>query len=222
MKAVVVPNQNAPSLFKNKFLNKLTSSSPYTIITLYVLFSGFLIYTGYTKYNLSLDTIIAFFIFGVLSWTLAEYILHRFVYHKLKDATYDTGLHYLLHGIHHKYPNDQSKVILPIVPSIIVASILFGIFYLIFGIYVFAFVPGFLLTYLGYMLIHYMVHTKPMPKKYNFFWKHHNIHHYQQHDRAFGVSTSLWDRVFGTMPEKNRKTIEVIVERKSSKSKKGR
>ncbi|MDZ7659917.1 sterol desaturase family protein [Fodinibius sp.] len=31
-------------------------------------------------------------------------------------------------------------------------------------------------------------------------YRHHTLHHYKYPDKAFGVSTTLWDRVFGTMP----------------------
>ncbi|MEX2379667.1 MAG: sterol desaturase family protein, partial [Vicingaceae bacterium] len=37
-------------------------------------------------------------------------------------------------------------------------------------------------------------------------WIHHSIHHYQEDDKAFGVSSPLWDYVFGTMPSKKRKS----------------
>ncbi len=214
MEEIVKPNQKAPNLFKNSFLNKLTSTKPSVIITMYVFLSCFLVYYGVREYDLVLFDILMFFIIGIFSWTFTEYILHRFLYHKIKDASYNSGIQYVLHGIHHKYPHDQSKIVLPPVPSVFIATILFTIFYFVLGKYAFAFVPGFLLAYLSYMLIHYLVHTKPIPSSNSFWWKHHNIHHFQQHDRAFGVSTSIWDRVFGTMPEKNRKTISIVIEKK--------
>jgi sterol desaturase/sphingolipid hydroxylase (fatty acid hydroxylase superfamily) len=33
-------------------------------------------------------------------------------------------------------------------------------------------------------------------------WIHHALHHYQQPDAAYGVSSPLWDFFFKTMPEK--------------------
>ena len=129
------------------------------------------------------------------------------------DAAYDKGLRYVFHGIHHQYPNDSTKVVLPPIPSIVIAAIFFSLFYLVMGPYALAFSPGFMMGYSVYTCIHFIVHKYPSPKRFNFWWKHHTIHHFQQHDRAFGMSTPIWDYVFGTMPEKNRKTIKVVLKK---------
>ena len=31
--------------------------------------------------------------------------------------------------------------------------------------------------------------------------RHHMLHHFKDHDLYFGVSTPLWDFVFGTVPK---------------------
>ena len=214
-KAVIRKNEEQPRLFKNKFLEKLTYTTPQIIIIQYVLLTIGCI--GYYVYRVNPEagflSVFTWYIIGLLSWTLGEYILHRFLYHKIKDASYDKGIQYLFHGIHHEYPNDTKRIILPPLPSLIIASLLFGLIYFIFwlstgsGELAFVFSPGFINGYILYMLIHYTVHKVPSPKKYNFWWRHHNIHHFQQHDRAFGVSTPIWDIVFRTMPEKGRRTI---------------
>ena len=98
-------------------------------------------------------------------------------------------------------------------PSIIIAAIFFSLFYLVMGPYALAFSPGFMMGYSVYTCIHFIVHKYPSPKRFNFWWKHHTIHHFQQHDRAFGMSTPIWDYVFGTMPEKNRKTIKIVMKK---------
>jgi sterol desaturase/sphingolipid hydroxylase (fatty acid hydroxylase superfamily) len=148
---------------------------------------------------------------GLITYSLAGYVLHRFLYHKISNASYSKGLQYLFHGVHHTYSNNQEKIVLPPVPSILISVILYGLFYSLLGKYAFLFAPGFLMGYSFYMLIHSLVLNTAMPPRFNFWWRHHNIHHYQQHDRAFGVSSSLWDRAFGTLPEKNRKTVEVVL-----------
>ena len=132
------------------------------------------------------------------------------MYHKLKDASYDTGMQYVFHGIHHQYPSDEDRIILPPIPGLAIASAFLGVFYLMMGSAAFTFGAGFLIGYLVYISIHWMVHSKPAPARFNFWWTHHNIHHYQQHDKAFGVSTPIWDIVFRTMPIKGRKTITIL------------
>ena len=214
-KAVIRKNEEQPRLFKNKFLEKLTYTTPTFIIVQYVILTVICIsyYVLEVNPETSFVTVIKYYFFGLFSWTLGEYLLHRFLYHKIKDASYDSGLQYIFHGIHHEYPNDTKRIILPPLPSLMIAAILFGIIYMAFwliqgsGDLAFIFSPGFINGYILYMLIHYTVHKVPSPKKYNFWWRHHNIHHFQQHDRAFGVSTPIWDIVFRTMPEKGRRTI---------------
>jgi sterol desaturase/sphingolipid hydroxylase (fatty acid hydroxylase superfamily) len=30
-------------------------------------------------------------------------------------------------------------------------------------------------------------------------WRNHHLHHYKDDHKGFGVSSTIWDRVFGTM-----------------------
>lgn len=219
--AIIKRNENQPRIFKKKWMERLTYTTPRVIIGMYWVISAILIYIYKTMLNTeaSVFYIVGWFIIGFFSWTLGEYILHRWFYHSPGDASYHKGHNYLFHGIHHEYPNDTSRIILPPIASVAVAAAVFAIVYGLFWIVsfsvngtgnadiVFVFGPGFLNGYLAYMFVHYTVHTKPSPKKNNFWWRHHNIHHFQQHDRAFGVSSPIWDIVFRTMPEKGRKTI---------------
>lgn len=205
----VYPETESPKLFKNKFLEFLTKTHPIAIDGMYLVLSYFLIAHFYEHHSSSIKEITGLFFVGFLSWSLAEYLMHRFLYHKIEDATYNTGIQYLFHGIHHEYPNDKTRLVLPVIPSLAIAATFFGSFYLIMGKYAFVFGPGFLIGYCAYMTVHYTIHKVAPPKHFNFWWRHHNIHHFQQHDRAFGVTSPLWDIVFGTMPEKGRKTVDV-------------
>lgn len=210
----VYPDSNSPRLFRNKFLEFLTKSHPLVIDGMYLILSYFLIKYYSETYKAGTMNMVGLFLSGYLSWTFAEYLMHRFLYHKIEDATYNDGIQYLFHGIHHEYPNDPTRLVLPVVPSLAIAAIFFGIFYLVMGKYAFIVAPGFLLGYCSYMTIHYTIHKVAPPKKFNFWWNHHNIHHFQQHDRAFGVSTPIWDHVFRTMPERNRKTVTIKIKKK--------
>lgn len=208
-KAKIYPNQASPRLFKNKFLEFLTRTNPLVIDLMYIVLGSFFIYSFYQNYSKNVYEIVAIFFVGLFSWTFFEYMMHRFLYHDHKDASYNHKFNYLFHGIHHEYPSDKSRTVLPVIPSLAFATIFFAIFYLIMREYALVFSAGFLIGYISYMTIHYCVHKYPAPKRFSFWWTFHNIHHYQQHDRAFGVTNPFWDMLFGTMPEKNRKTIEI-------------
>ena len=87
----------------------------------------------------------------------------------------------------------------PLVWTVLVAFLL-GLAYLIGGQTAFSFIAGLVTGYLGYIFVHYQVHTSNPPRWLKSRMMHHAKHHYQFEDKAFGVSTNLWDKVFGTMP----------------------
>jgi sterol desaturase/sphingolipid hydroxylase (fatty acid hydroxylase superfamily) len=52
-----------------------------------------------------------------------------------------------------------------------------------------------------YDLTHYATHHFPMRGGYaKFLKRYHMQHHYKTPNQRFGVSSPLWDWVFGTMP----------------------
>ncbi len=211
-KVRIYPNTNSPRLFSNKLLELLTKTHPLIITVMYLLLGGCLIYWfSFRNPTRSSGSILLVLVIAYFFWTFAEYMMHRFLYHKSADASYHSRFKYLFHGVHHEYPNDHNRLVLPPIPSLLLAGIFLGFYYLIMGDWAFVFGTGFLWGYLSYMNVHYIIHRFNPPKRYNFWWRHHTIHHFQQHDRAFGVTTSLWDRIFGTMPENQRKTVEIVL-----------
>jgi sterol desaturase/sphingolipid hydroxylase (fatty acid hydroxylase superfamily) len=212
IKVRIYPQTKSPRIFDNKVLELLTRTHPLVITAMYITLGIFLIWT-FASFHPEIPYWYTLLIAvgGFFSWTFAEYMMHRFFYHKSSDASFNTGFHYLFHGIHHEYPDDHERLVLPPIPSIIIASLFLGLFYLLMNDWAFVFGTGFLWGYLSYMNVHYIIHRfgTPSNKHLAFWWRHHAIHHFQQHDRAFGVTTALWDHVFGTMPEKQRRTVEI-------------
>ncbi len=160
---------------------------------------------AYFTFHKSPVNLISFFLTGALAFTLVEYLMHRYLYHL--PGVYEEGkVPYAIHGVHHKYPKDKKILVMPPLISVLLASLIFGIFYLLLGENGFAFTGGFLFGYAAYLCVHYIVHAFKPPK--NFFkqlWINHSIHHYVDDEKAFGVSSPLWDYVFGTMPDKKKK-----------------
>ena len=69
------------------------------------------------------------------------------------------------------------------------------------GDFAFGFLAGFLMGYAAYLAVHYSIHAFNVPNNFlKTLWHHHSIHHYREPDRAFGVTSPLWDHIFGTMP----------------------
>ncbi|MEQ1745095.1 MAG: sterol desaturase family protein [Saprospiraceae bacterium] len=137
---------------------------------------------------------------GLFCWTLVEYLLHRFLFHFMPSSQFGQRLHFIFHGVHHDYPNDRLRLVMPPAVSIPLATLFFLLFSILMGRpTVFPFYAGFITGYLCYDMMHYSMHHLNWK---NPFWQrlkqHHMLHHYQQPERGFGVSNPLWDYVFNT------------------------
>lgn len=195
------------TIFKNPFLESITKTSLKQNIIVYGLVVLLLIYNALFIQNIPVSTFTGLFVFALFFWTLAEYLLHRYIFHWISEDKFVQRFHFIMHGSHHLFPRDTKRLLMPPVPGIIMATILFSIFYVIFSllgvpIYTWGFFPGFFLGYLLYSFLHRATHVVKPPKRFKFLWRHHSLHHYKYPSKAFGVSNTLWDRVFGTMPPK--------------------
>lgn len=119
----------------------------------------------------------------------------------------------MLHGVHHASPRDEARLFMPPVPGMIIISVLLLITWLLLEWLALSFVAGLINGYLVYAAMHYSMHMYKPPRMLRRLWAHHALHHYRHHDKAFGVTSTFWDRVFRTMPPE-KESKEVVVERK--------
>lgn len=190
-------------LFQNPLLEALSRTSPALTLIAYVPLATAIAIVGVLYFDITLLQLIYLGLVGMISWTLIEYSLHRFLFHFVNENKIVQRFHYMVHGVHHHYPKDEGRLFMPPAPGYIIAAILFGFWYLIWGKLVFAFFPGFMVGYLAYVFTHYAIHKYKKPKNaLGYIWDHHNLHHFKYPQKAFGVSSPLWDVVFGTMPPK--------------------
>jgi sterol desaturase/sphingolipid hydroxylase (fatty acid hydroxylase superfamily) len=200
MKFEKIHNKGQARLFQSQYIEMLTKTHPLVIWGMYLPVIAILLFSSYDKFGYSLLRILFTFSAGMLSWTLFEYIMHRFAFHFVADSPRAQRFIYVLHGNHHEYPRDKERLFMPPVPSLIIASIIFSLLYLAMGTNTFMFFPGFLLGYLMYGTMHFAIHAWNPPYKWmKPLWRNHHLHHYKNEQRGFGVSTTLWDRIFGTM-----------------------
>jgi sterol desaturase/sphingolipid hydroxylase (fatty acid hydroxylase superfamily) len=110
----------------------------------------------------------------------------------------------MIHGVHHDHPNDPKRLVMPPSASVPLALVFALIFYVVLGAHWWMpFTAGFLAGYLAYDMIHYHVHHhKPRTRVGRRLRELHMRHHFQDHERGFGVSAPYWDHVFGTPPER--------------------
>ena len=198
-------HRGSATIFKNPVLESLTKTSLRQNVVVYGTVIAALIYYALAVVEIPVIQFVGLFVFALFFWTFAEYMLHRYLFHWISENKYVKRFHFVMHGSHHLYPRDKERLLMPPVPGLIMASALFLIFFAIFslfgiGPYTWAFFPGFFLGYLLYSFVHRATHVAKPPKRFKHIWKHHSLHHFKYPDRAFGVSTTFWDRVFGTMP----------------------
>ncbi len=204
-----VKSNGTKQLFDNPILEKLTRSHFSVPLTILITISGFLSYWGLTQIGLEVGIFATLFIIGFFSWTLGEYFIHRFIFHMSDDKKWKRAIQYTFHGVHHEYPKDKDRIVMPPAGAIMISTIIFSIAWLVMQNYAFAFVPGFLFGYVTYAFAHYAIHAYQPPKNFlKWLWIYHSIHHYKHPDKYFGVSSPFWDIVFrSTKDKKGRKLV---------------
>lgn len=187
------------TMFKNPILERLSRTHVSIPIAIFFIYAGGLLYWSIENVLLSVGTTVSLFFIGWLSFTLIEYLAHRYVFHMSVHNKLRKKLQYAFHGVHHEYPKDKDRLAMPPIMSITLATILLFIFKLVIGDFVFSFLPGFLVGYAMYLSVHYIVHAFPPPKNFlRKLWINHSIHHHKDDSIIFGVSSPLWDYVFRT------------------------
>jgi len=196
-------------LFKSDFLEFFTHISPLAVIIIWVPVVGhFLVASVLAAPAGTFPFFIPIcFLAGLFLWTLAEYTLHRFVFHFEPKSEQGKRIVFLFHGIHHAQPQIKTRLVMPPVVSIPLALAFYGLFSLVLGLlfkmpqWVGPTFSGFIVGYLAYDLTHYATHHFPMRSgAAKFLKRYHMQHHYKTPDKRFGVSSPLWDIVFKTKP----------------------
>lgn len=187
-------------MFKSDFFEALSRVHFTVPLYIYVPVILYFLYRSIAVYELQFLSIISLLVVGLFVWTLTEYTLHRFVFHFQPKSDFGQRIHFIFHGVHHDYPHDSRRLVMPPSVSIPLAILFYFIFKVILGTaFVTPFFVGFLIGYLFYDITHYAIHHFNMHSK---FWlaikNHHMKHHYQDPNKGFGVSTPLWDIIIGT------------------------
>jgi sterol desaturase/sphingolipid hydroxylase (fatty acid hydroxylase superfamily) len=191
----------SPAMFETKWLDKVSRVHPLVPLFLFVPAIVALLVLGFVN---GVGAMAAVWILGgYLVWTLTEYWLHRLVFHFEPDHGIGARLHWIMHGVHHDHPNDPMRLVMPPSVSVPLSSLFILGFYLVLGSPAFLpFGAAFLAGYLYYDMLHYHVHhhrpTTALGKRLR---ELHMRHHFQDHDRGYGVSAPFWDHVFGTAPK---------------------
>ena len=204
MKMFVTANEETPQMFKNRILNAMTLVHWTVPLILYIPVAGFLFYRVVTVFQMDWVSIAVLYVLGTLTWTLVEYVFHRYLFHFDAKSKLSKTMVWFSHGIHHDFPNDVWRLVLPPALSIPLAIGFYFFYTFIMGEAVGSiFLAGFLTGYMIYEIIHYSVHHFPV--KGSVMGKlraNHLKHHFKCPDKLYGVSSPLWDVIFGTKLDK--------------------
>lgn len=140
-----------------------------------------------------------FFLFGLLLWTLSEYLLHRFAFHYVPTSARVRRFYFLIHQVHHDHP-EYDRIVMPVPGAMILGSPILALLFLALGgVNCWATFAGVVVGYLAYDYTHLATHFgKPRTRWMKGLRRRHQQHHHAYPDRWFGVSSPLWDYVFRT------------------------
>jgi dihydroceramide fatty acyl 2-hydroxylase len=141
----------------------------------------------------------AAYLAGLFVWSLLEYGAHRGSFHHAPETEGQVAYGYLVHGVHHAYPDDSRRWVMPLIVTLPVSTLIFLLFRFVLGPIGEPVFGGFIHGYLTYDMLHYFIHRGRMPTRVGrFLRQYHLAHHYASPERHFGVSSPLWDHVFRT------------------------
>ena len=114
----LAPQQGELIMFENNaFLERLSRIRPSTVLAVYlpvIAVATWLCLSKGTGVLATLGLILA----GAVFWTLFEYFFHRFFFHFNATTPFQHKILFTIHGVHHQYPNDTDRLVMPISVSI--------------------------------------------------------------------------------------------------------
>ncbi|MBS1557625.1 MAG: sterol desaturase family protein [Bacteroidetes bacterium] len=199
-KLFVSDSQDSSRMFKSNWMEALSKVHYSIPLIIFIPVIGYFLTIAILSPTFGIATFFVSLGSGLLVWTLTEYVMHRFIFHFVPKSAWGLRLHFIFHGVHHDYPNDRLRLVLPPSVSIPLAT---GFYFLFKSVLPASWLPSFfaafLTGYLIYDMVHYAIHHF---NSQNLFIKklkqHHMRHHYTAPDKGFGVSSALWDKILNT------------------------
>lgn len=189
---------DSPRMFESDIFDFFTRTPWWTVPLIWLPVSAGLFAWGLAENHVGIGQGLTLTVAGWFTWTLTEYSLHRTTFHWWPRSRF----HFFVHGVHHEWPDDRYRLVMPPAVSLILASA-FGLGFLaVAGPVKFpSFYAGFLFGYMIYDCTHYATHhLKLKLPVFQALKKHHLLHHFspRHQDRKYGVSTTFWDHAFRT------------------------
>lgn len=220
MMSVVSTKDESVRMFRSDLLEALSHVHPAVPHLIYVPVILLALLAGY-HWNVGLGAGVALVLGGLLTWTLVEYLIHRFAFHVPAEVDRRAAevvrnlparepvmprlgprekFYFMVHGVHHFYPNDSRRLVMPPGVSVPLAAGFWLLYTTTLGTAAgTVFFAGFIAGYLAYDTTHFVVHHRRCRGRWpGFLKKVHMRHHFKDSDHYYGVSSPLWDFVMGT------------------------
>jgi sterol desaturase/sphingolipid hydroxylase (fatty acid hydroxylase superfamily) len=203
-------------IFENPVLEFATRAHP---ITPAICFVPLLAWGAFHAVGvLGVRTSAPLFVGGWVGFSLFEYLLHRFGFHGLLRGARTHRRQvwgFLLHGYHHHFPNDPMRLVMPPLISLPVALLFTGGYVLSLGPErAIPAVCGTLGGYLALFSVHYSLHhARPRRGPGRWLRRYHLLHHHRDAHSRYGVTSPLWDAVFGTTGARRRERRSPVTAR---------
>lgn len=194
-------------LFRNRWLEYVSLVHPVLPGLMYLPMIGWLLWQSLAQPHPPLAAMPFAFVGGILTCTFFEYALHRFAFHYVPASAIGRRLHYLFHGIHHDDPNDALRLVMPPAVTLAIAIMLYPLCTWSVGEALGpVFYAGIATGYLAYDYSHFFIHHgRPRGPWGRLVQRQHFLHHFSDETTNFGVSSPLWDVVFGTRAVEHRR-----------------
>lgn len=132
---------------------------------------------------------------GAFTWSFVEYAMHNVNGHQMQGKT-DFSREHLAHHADVTYFAATAKKVRVAAP---IVALIATLGWLATGPYGLSFALGFAALYTFYEVLHRRIHTHaPLNAYGEWARKHHLLHHHLDPNRNHGVTSPIWDVVFGT------------------------
>ncbi|KAI7829864.1 hypothetical protein BC939DRAFT_440862 [Gamsiella multidivaricata] len=189
-------------IFASPYLEVFTKTPWYMIPIFWLPVIAYNFYRS-RETGLGVDQASTLFLGGMVLWTLAEYLIHRFLFHLddlLPESNVSLVAHFLLHGIHHYLPMDRLRLVMPPALAVALAIPINKLAHtLLVTPKAYAVMSGLLLGYVLYDMTHYYLHHARVFKiHFKEMKTYHLAHHYKNYVGGYGITSKIWDKIFNT------------------------
>jgi sterol desaturase/sphingolipid hydroxylase (fatty acid hydroxylase superfamily) len=208
-----VPRRGSPRMFRVEWIEKyLSRVRPWQVLVVWVPVTLWFLWRAVQTPGVGATRAAGQFLTGVAAWTLLEYVLHRWVFHfePAPASELQRDVSYLIHGVHHDWPHDPDRLVMPPVVAVLLAFLIGIPLKAITGPAVFpGLFAGLVAGYVWYDMTHYAVHHYAQRTAFGRMQRrNHLVHHFAQPEARYGVTTPIWDICFGTYPASTKSDAE--------------